>query len=85
MVNGRVINVYSKRDNAVKLFNYLMSQNSFGSNCYFQNDPENASNSQLVGEKTFRFENYDVSTFVGDHLNYRKTLDLVLEFTNYES
>ena len=84
VVNGRVMNVFSKEDSIVSLFGLLTSTTPLGRNEYFASDPENAAGN-CACTPSYRFENYDVSKFVDSHLSYRKTLDQVLEFIHYES
>jgi hypothetical protein len=33
--------------------------------------------------KTYRFDNYDVSTIITGHLDYRKKLDLLFDYINF--
>lgn len=84
-MNGRLANVYSRKDTICALFNMLVKQNSFGRNPYYHMDPANVAAKDFPGEKVFNFENFDMSEHVGDHLSYRPTLDLVLEMTHFDS
>lgn len=78
IVNGRLINLYTKNDQVVKIFQQLVKTNAMGRHTFYDLDEKNAACS-VPCEKYYRFDNYDVSSLVDSHLIYDKCLDLLLE------
>ena len=80
VVAGSITNVYAKSDSTLTMFNLTFKEKAIGRYKVYAKDANNAA-SVLVGNRPlFKFENHDMSKVVNGHMNYRKRLDLVLEF-----
>lgn len=38
----------------------------------------------VIDDRSFELKNYDISSFCNGHLQYRKVLDKILEFIDFE-
>ena len=84
-VSGRITNVYSKNDDALRAFNLTVSQeNIIGRGAYYENSKNNHS-CPVEARKKFRLDNYDVTQIVNGHMDYRSKLDIVLQFIKFDS
>jgi hypothetical protein len=84
IVNGKITNVFSRKDKVCGLFNVLVKQSSLARTAYLARDPQNAS-CELEGDKAYSFDNHDVTDIIKDHRKYSNNLDLILERVCYDS
>lgn len=82
VVSGRIANVYSKTDKSLMMFNLTFKQASIGRRPILQKSIANEASNE-PGTKEFRLDNYDASTIVTGHMDYRKKLDVLLDLIKF--
>lgn len=77
VVSGRFVNVYTKDDAALKLFNYIFKNQAIGLKPIYEKSQDR------TDDFAFKVENYNIISFVDGHMDYRKKLDLILDFIQF--
>ena len=77
VVSGRIVNVYEQKDNALKLFKYVIKKEAIGSVPQYTKEPKSSDE--------VKFENYGVDHFVDGHSDYRVQLGLILDFIKFDA
>lgn len=85
VVAGSINNVYAKSDSALTMFNLTFKDKAIGRYKFYSKNEFNSASPSDNGRPIFRFKNHDMSKVVNGHMNYRKRLDLVLEFIQFNS
>ncbi len=84
-VAGRICNVYCVHDRSLHTFNYMFTERALGSTAYYSDYKLNAASECKSARKKYRFDNFDVSKFVGGHMDYQSKQDLIMEFVQFDS
>ena len=70
VVNGRIMNVFSRQDTALAIFNLVMKSKSIGRQARLKSCRYNAVNN-LEGTKVYKWDNFDASNEVNGHMAYK--------------